>query len=181
MCVRVCVILCWKCFQTTTQMRSIVHSMQPFISGCFVHISANSHFRSYFLFVFVVVVAAVHSLSFILLLSRGSHYLGSFTSKRLARYYAMTVEECPHSAKSSNNFNDGGLHWKTERCRSTTSVNRVTYLLFDEFVLHVVCMSIHFVIKGYESACRLPISMSQYRSESIETIAIVNPKCWPHF
>lgn len=68
---------------------------------------------------------------------------------------AMTVEECPHSAKSSSSSsnNDNGLHWKTNDA-STTSVNRVTYLLFDEFVLHVVCMSIHFVIKGCESACR---------------------------
>lgn len=162
------------------QMRSIAQPMQPLTSGLFVHISAS---KQSFQIVFFVCLCCccgrfVHSLSFILLLSRGNHYLGSFTLKWLTRCYAMTVEECPHSAKRQR---QRITHWKTNDA-STTSVNRVTYLLFDEFVLHVVCMSIHFVIKGCVSRHAFcSSSMNQYRTKSSETIAIVNPKCWPHF
>lgn len=164
--------MCWWVYAENAckqrpQMRSIAHSMQPFISGRFVHISANSHFRSYFLFVFAAVRCGFirfHLFCYwageIITLDR-SHWNGWL----VAMQWQLKNVHIRRKAAAAATPTDYSV--KNERCISTTSVNRVTYLLFDEFVLHVVCMSIHFVIKGCESrhAFCPSIPMSQYRTE----------------
>lgn len=163
------------------QMRSIAQPMQPLTSGLFVHISASKQ---------AVISDRIFCLSLLLLWSfRSFAFIYSVAEPGKSLPWIVHIEMvdsllCNDSWRMST-FGEKQrqriTHWKTNDA-STTSVNRVTYLLFDEFVLHVVCMSIHFVIKGCVSRHAFcSSSMNQYRTKSSETIAIVNPKCWPHF
>lgn len=100
--------------------------------------------------------------------SPGNHYLASFTLMMVIRSVAMQWQ--------LKNVHIRRKTWTTTNDALTTSVNRVTYLLFDEFVLHVVCMSIYFVIKGLRRHA-LPIPQANIGQKS-KQLQLLNPKCY---